>query len=184
MPSKKVDPEVSRLLLTLSKEELIKILSKALQKDKSLHDFVYVNYLDPIDGPGVLYEQAIQDIQLLKIKSYKGHTFQQRFSRMLGACTKRINEFDKICKQKELVLDLLLYMLDEIRSINLEGSESALRGTKRRVYLLLKKALVIYSTKIHPDLQIEYRTKINTNLHHLHTHSNHIDYIYSLPESL
>jgi len=184
VPSKKVDPEVSRLLLTLSKEELIKILSKALQKDKSLHDYVYVTYLDAKDGPRLLYEQALDDIKLLERKAYKGFSFELRFANMLGACSKRINEFDKICKQKELVLDLLLYVLNDPMSMKPDILGTCFTALNYKVFLLMRKALTIYSKKIHSDLQIEYRAKINAYLQHLHTHSDHLDYVYELPESL
>ncbi len=98
----KVLQSVSSQISTLPKKELEKLVLKAAQKDKSFHDYLMVNYFEKENGEQDLFDKAKADLNVLFTKRYKGYSEEQQTAGMLTACAKRIGEFSKICKNKNL----------------------------------------------------------------------------------
>lgn len=180
----KISPAISSQIKNLSKQQLEKLVLKAAAKDKSFHDYLLVNFFDKEFGEQDLFEQAKADVDLLFKKSYKGYAQEEKLGNMLTACSKRITEFGKICKQKNIEADLVMYVLKIPFSLphNLFGT--CFTNYDYRVALLVKKMIGLLENKLHEDFKMEYKNSINSFLTILHSNSNHVNTIYNMPESI
>ncbi len=175
---------ISSQLKNLSRKELEKLVLKAAAKDKSFHDYLLVNYLDKEFGEQDLFEQAKADIDLLIKKSYKGFSHQEKLANMLIACSKQITDFGKICKQKNLEADLVMYVLEIPFSLPLNLFGTCFYSYDYRVGLLVKKMIGLLNNKLHEDFKLEYKRKINSYLKILHHTSDHLNTVYALPKEI
>ncbi len=180
----KIASILSSQIGNLSKKELEKLVLKAASKDKSFHDYLVVNYFDKTDGEQELYEQAREDLEKLFRKNYKGYAEEQRLAGMLGACAKRITEFSKNCKNKNLEADLLMQVLEIPFSISSNSFTTCFTAYNYKVVSILKRVITLIETKMHEDYKIQYQSKINEYLIILHQTSSHLDYVYSLPKNI
>lgn len=103
-------PEISNTsssqIANLSKKELEKLVTKAAVKDKSFDDYLLVNYFEKEYGEQDLFETTKADLDNLFLKRYKGYSQEQQTAGLLAACSKRIAEFSKVCKNKNPEVDL------------------------------------------------------------------------------
>jgi hypothetical protein len=172
-------------LKSLPKSELEKLVLKAASKHKEFNTFLHLIYIDKEQTENDLYEATLKDINQLMRKNYKGFSHELQLANMLTACNKRVSEFSKLCKNKKAELDLLMVILE----IPFKYAPSGSLGTCFTVYdykvsQILKKAITLITTKLHPDYKIEYCDKINLYLTILHGCSSHNDFIYSLPRHI
>lgn len=181
-------PKVNSLfkdeIATLSKADLVKLIIKAASINKQFHDYVIVNHVDKANGEKELYESAKHELELLFRKSYKGFSKELQLANMLAACNKRINEFAKVCKDKSLEMELIMFVLEIPFSLSTNFFTTCFTRYNQQVYLLMKKALTLLKSKLHEDYHIQFAPKLNEYLKILHRTSRHLDYIYSLPESI
>lgn len=180
----KIEQGILDAIERLSKEELKKFVQKTIQKDKFWHDYFLTNYADKESGEKDMFEKAKKDIDLLLKKNYRGPSDEMRMANKLVACSKRITDFEKLSKKKELVIGLILYVLKDAFSLPPEMFETCFTAFNHKVYLLLKKAITIYETKIHEDLKLDYLRELNQYLAFMHQHSNHLDYVYHMPHTV
>jgi len=103
----KLEGDFKSQIKSLSKAELEDIVIRFASKHKEIHDFLTVNYFDKRFGEEDLFIEIRNDVQLLFKKSYNGFSRELQLANMIGSCVKRINEFDKLCKKKNLCADLL-----------------------------------------------------------------------------
>lgn len=169
---------------SLSKKELEKLVMQAAKKDKSFHDYLLINYFDKEYGEQDLFEKAKEDLEFLMRKSYRGRSDELRLSAMLGACSKRINEFSKVCKNRSLEADLIVYVLEVPFSNSPVVFKTCFTAFNYKVVSLLKKLMTIVQTKLHEDHKIDYVPLINSWLNFLRQHSSHLDYVYDLPSEI
>lgn len=179
----KIDKETQQEIAKLSREDLAKLVVRAASKSKEFYDFLLINYLDKEYAEKDLFLQAQNDIKALYMKNYKGFSVELRWANMLAACNKRIIEFSKVAKDKSLEMDLIMMVLEEPFSQHAPSFATCFTKFNYQVYLLLKKAMTL-SKKLHEDYHIQYIPKINEYLEHMHECSNHLDYVYALPDSI
>ncbi|MDZ4709266.1 MAG: hypothetical protein SH818_12780 [Saprospiraceae bacterium] len=179
----KVDQAVKEAILSLSKNELEKLVLKAAQKSKEFHDFLFANYTNQEFAREELFEAAKADLDHLFTKSYRSYSEELQMAKMLSACHKRINQFEKVCKDKKQVLQLVMYVLEIPFSLNTNMFCTCFTAYNHKVFLLVRKSISLLK-KIHEDFWIEYVPKINEYLIVLHRTSRHLDYIYFLPKSI
>lgn len=180
----KVNPFIKEILPQLSNEELQKLVLTAASKSKQFHDYLMVNYADKEFGEKDLYQEALNDLEILFRKNYKGFSEELQLANMLAACHQRINEFGKVCKNKNLELDLIMHVLEIPFSLNTNMFRTCFTKYNYRVVLLLKRAASLLKNKLHEDYRIEYEPKINQYLEIIHRTSSHLDYVYHLPKSI
>jgi len=170
-------------LAQFSKKELVDMILKLAAKRYN-YEFLLVNFLDKNGGELSLYEEAIEDIDTLWLKEYKGSTELKKTVKKLNACVKRIREFTIETKSKKLEADLVLYVLE----LQFENSSrlfgARVSGYDYKVGLLLKKLITLVTKQLHPDYFIDYQEKINSMLERLHSTSNRVNTIRELPESI
>lgn len=180
----KVASIISSQISGISKKELEKLVLKAAAKNKSFHDYLLVNYFDKEFGEQDLFEEAKKDLDILIRKNYKGFSEELQLANMLAACGKRIVEFSKSCKNKNLEADLLLHVLQIPFSLSEDMLGTCFTAYNYKIVLLLKRLINLVKSKMHPDFMIEYRPLINGYLATIHRTSSHLDYINDLPETI
>jgi hypothetical protein len=180
----KVAPTISSQINQLSKKELEKLVLKAAAKDKIFHDYLLVNYFDKEYGEQDLFEQAKRDLEILFTKNYKGFAEELQLANMLGACTKRIMAFSKICKNKHLEADLLISTLEIPFSLPNNRFTTCFTAYNYNVVTLVKRLIKIVTQQLHEDYIIQYQLTINKYLNILHRFSSHLDYVYALPKNI
>jgi len=170
-------------LARFSKNELAEMVLKLAGKGFN-YEFLLVNFLDPDGGEQTLFEEALDDIDALWEKEFKGSTDLKRLVKKLNACVKRINEFTVETKNKKLEADLVLHLL-EIQFRQPAGVFGArVSGYDYKVGLLLKRLISLVTKKLHPDYLMDYQEKINVMLDRLHSTSDRIQTIRDLPRRL
>ena len=180
----KTSATISSQIKNLSRQQLEKLVLKAAAKDKSFHDYLLVNFFDKEFGEQDLFEQAKADLDILFKKRYKGFAEEEKLANMLIACSKRISAFGKICKQKNLEADLVMYVLNIPFSLPHSLFGTCFTSYDYRVGLLVAKIVNLLSKKLHEDFKLEYKDEINNYLNILHRTSNHLDTIYHLPKAI
>lgn len=180
----KITIDIKEKIRSLSKADLEKIVLKLAGKDKSVYDYLLVNYIDTECGEQDLFEEARSDLDILFRKGYKGYSEQLRMANMLAACTKRINEFTRISNNQKLEADLLMYVLDVPFSGNIDIFGTCFTTCDSKTAIMLRRLINVVTTKLHPDYKVDYQEIINTYLEILHRRANHLNIIYTLPKSI
>lgn len=180
----KISVETKEKIQSLSKADLEKIVVKFAGKDKIFYDYLLVNYLNKEDGDQDLFEEAKADLDRLFLKRYKGFSEELQLANMLAACTKRINEFTKVSKNKNLEADLLLHVLNVPFSMSGNLFGTCFTAYDNKVANMLKRLINVVKNKLHPDYQIEYQETINDYLNILHRRSSFLNSVYALPKSI
>lgn len=180
----KVDQFFKDEVANFSKKDLEKLVIKAASQNKSFHDYILLNYISSVNGEEILYEEAKKDIQEILNKGHKGLVPQLILAAILTNCNKRIVEFSKICKNKELELELILFLLEIPFQENKNFFGTIFYQFNQQVNNLVKKSITIITTKIHPDKKLDYLPKVNLFLKKLHEYSNHLDHVYALPNEI
>lgn len=180
----KITAEFKETIASISRKELEKLVLKAATKDKEFYNFIFINFVDKEFGENELFEKAINDIDVLMNKGYKGYSEELQLANMLAACNKRIDEFGKVCKNKSLVIDLIIKVLEVPFSLSSNMFTTCFTNYNYRVFILLKKAISILENKLHEDYQIQYEHTLNTYLEIFHRTSSHLDYVYGFQKKV
>jgi len=170
-------------LSQLPKKELVDMLLK-LSGKRFNYEYLLVNFLDKEGGEQTLFEEAVEDIDNLCKKEYKGSTTQKQAVNKLNACVKRISEFTIETRSKKLEADLVLHVLTLQFSNPIQVFGARISGYDYKVGLLLKRLISLVTKKMHPDYLVDYQDAINNFLVKLHKTSNRIQTIKELPQMI
>jgi hypothetical protein len=180
----RISSEFREQVKSLSKDDLEKIILKVAAKEKSVYDYLVLNYFNTEDGEQDLVEEVKSDLDDLFMKNYKGYAPELKLANMVAACTKRINEFSKISSNKKHEADLLVYILDVPFSKNSKLFGTCFTAYDQKVTVMLKRLITIVTTKLDPDYLIDYQDKINKYLEIIHHESDFLEYVRSLPRAI
>ncbi len=179
-----IKKEIKDQIKRLPPNILAEIVIKTAAKEKSVYDFVYINYLNKVEGEQELFEATKDKINALFYKNHKGFSKQLQAKNMLSECVKTVGEFTKASKNKVFEADLLVYILDEVYSYPEDFFGTCFTSFDIRVAQTTKRLITLVTKKLHRDYFIEYQDKINHYLQILHNKSNHLDFIYDLPQKI
>ncbi len=180
----RLDKETKEQIKQLDYNILQEIVIKLASKDQAVYDYLFMNYLDKERGEKELFEATKADLDKLFGKRYKGYSDEMKTANMLGACIKRINEFTKVSKNKNLEADLLIYVLTIPFSLPAGMFGTCFTKFDTKVAQIVKRLITLVTKKMHEDYRIEYVDKINYYLQILHQRSQHNDTVYNMPEKI
>ncbi len=180
----RINPEFKEQIKSLTTAELQKIVLKLAAKDKFIYDFILVNYLDKDSGKRELYDEAVNDLNILFASGYRGFVKHIQMANMLRACTKRIDQFCKVSNDKKLEAELLMHVLKVPFSLPVEFFGSCFTQFDAMVAQLVRRLITIVTKKLHEDYKIEYDEKINQYLQILHARSRHINLVFNMPKEI
>jgi len=180
----RLSKELKEKIGALPCTDLKDIVLKLTAKEKWIYDFMMINYLDKEAGQQIIFEEAKKDLNVLFGKNYRGYATQIQVTNMLTACVRRVNEFTKLSKNKELEANLLVHILQRpyLQSLDMYGT--CFTQFDNKVAQIVKRLITIVTKKLHEDLKIEYDDLINDYLKILHIRSRHLDRVYTLPKSV
>lgn len=180
----RIDAEIKEQIKKLDYHVLQEILIKLASKEKSVYDFLLVNYLDKELAERELFEDTKGDLEVIFRKRHKGFSEQLQMANMLGACIKRINEFTRISKNRVFEADLLLHILEIPFSECDKKFGTCFTQFDSKVALIVKRLVNVVTNKLHEDYRIEYEQTINDYLQILHRNSRHIETVNNLPKAI
>ncbi len=151
--------EIKELINLIPVSDYVKLLIKAASESQYFHNYLLLTYFDKESAEKDIFKKAISDLNALSNKRYKGFSYQLQLSNYLKECSKRINEFKKICKNKKLEADLIVHILDKVcKNASIFGT--CFTSFDYRVGLLLNRLCKIVNSELHEDYKIEYSDKI------------------------
>jgi hypothetical protein len=175
-----VDITIKEALKQMPRQDLEKLLLKAISKNVDIKNYVLVNFVDATYGEQDLYDKTKQELNMLFTKRYKGFAEELQYAEMFAACHKKIIEFSKVCKNKENELKLIMYVLEIPFSLHHNFFETCFTNFNYRVCLLLNRAIGVLQKKLHPDLKMEYEPTLKKYLEFLFKHCNYLDCVQNL----
>jgi len=177
----RLSAERKEQIKNLSRKELEEIVLKTASKEQSVLDFITINYLDKETGEKDLFDNAKADIDSIFNKRYNGFIEQIKFVKMLPVAMKRVNEFTAVSKNKVLETDLILYVLAVPFSAGESIFGTCFNAFDSKVVQIVKRLIILVTTKLHPDYLADYQDTINSYLKILHQRSGFLDTVYHLP---
>ncbi len=174
---------IQKQITSLSKGDLEKLVLKGMRSNKAYFEFVWVNYLDKEFGEEDFLSKGKSEVENLLLKSYRGRCDELRRAAAIDSCKKRIEELNKVARQKDKILELTLFVLEHnlVEYPDLAGT--CFTKYDYAYYLLFKKGKTIFYS-LHEDIQHEFRDRLQKILSQLKRHSSHLDYVYDLPDKI
>jgi hypothetical protein len=174
---------IQKQVSSLSKVDLEKLVLKGMRNNKTYFEFVWVNYLDKEFGEEDLLEKGKGELENLLLKSYRGRCDELRRAAAIDSCKKRIEELYKVARQKDKILELTLYVLENSLAEYPKLAGTCFTRYDYAYYLLFKKGKSIFYS-LHEEIQHEFRGRLQKILLQLKKHSSHMDYVYDLPDEV
>jgi hypothetical protein len=175
-----IDTNIKEAIKNIPRQDLEKLLLKAISKNVDIKNYVLVNYVDTTYGEQDLYDKTKKELSLMFTKRYKGFVEELQYAEMLAACYKKIIEFSKVCKNKEYELKLILFVLEIPFSLHYSCFETCFTNFNYRVCLLLNRAIGILQKKLHPDYKMEYEPTLKKYSDFLFKHCDYLDSVQKL----
>ena len=178
----RIKKEDKEAIKELPHNELVKIVTKLISKDKSAYDYLYINYLNKEDGENDLYMETLASIKTCFNKNIRG-SFQSKINaKMLSLCITELKGFTNVSKNKLKEADLLMIILEEALINRRDSFGPYFTAFDNKVAQITKRLLTIITKKIHPDYFIDYQNDVNIYLKIITKYSCHNDFTYELPE--
>lgn len=164
--------------------DLQKLVMQAAAKNRVFYDMINIQYVSGKQAEKEIFEEmkdkTLGEIYFLVDRG----VLQKNLARAITKAVKHINYYVKVTNNKAGEAELLLSLLDEIfeNYSNELGTcwtvyDSKLAVTTNRFYNLVAK-------KLHEDYLIEYKEPLNDFLKTLHAKSNHLDFVYDMPNTI
>uniref|UniRef100_UPI00404B390A hypothetical protein n=1 Tax=Flavobacterium sp. TaxID=239 RepID=UPI00404B390A len=175
--------EFKQKISELPQQELAKLVIKIAVKDSVFSEYIKLTYFkDEIDENEV-FEDYKSKIHGLILKRYKGYANEEKAAHFITASNKELMNFEKVSKNKELLVELILVVLDCAQNDFGARFGTCFTAYEYKFSLLLKKAIKIINNQMHEDMILEYKGIINSYLSQIKT-SKFLDYISALPSEI
>lgn len=175
--------EFKQQITDLPKEVLAKLVLKIALKDKVFSEYIKLTYFKNEIDENDVFEDYKSKIYSLVSKRYKGYAEEEKAVHFITACNKELINFEKVSKNNERLVELILVVLDIAYNDFGASFGTCFTAYEYKVSLLLKKAIKIITTKMHEDMLIEYKDQINKYLIQIKT-ASYLDYINALPKGI
>lgn len=170
-------------LANLPPSELHKIIIKFARKNREFYDYINLEYLVKKEAETDLFEETKEAVFSALYSNYRGN-LQKQLKSGIDKAVKHINYFAKVTKNKKLEADLLLMMLDYIFDNFSQHLGTCFTVFDSRLAITTNRLYNLVTKKLHEDYIIEYEDDINRFLEILHSRSNHLDYVFSMPKKV
>lgn len=167
----------------IPRKDLENLLIKAMRNHETFYQYVWVNHLDKDFGTNDLFNQYLGEINALLIKGYRGASEELRAANMIDACRKHLDNFSKVSEDKEKALALALHVLENPITNYSGFSGTCFTKFDYAYFLLFRKAKTLFYS-LHPDIQHEYRNRMQTLLSQLKKFSRHLNAVYELKDEI
>lgn len=175
--------EFKQQISELPQQELAKLVIRIAAKDKVFSEYIKLTYFKGEIDENEVFETYKSKIHGLILKRYKGYANEEKASHFIAACNKELMNFEKVSKNKELLVELILVVLDCAQNDFGARFGTCFTAYEYKCSLLLKKVIKIITNQMHEDMILDYKYKINTYLSRIKT-SKYLDYISALPNEI
>lgn len=180
----RLSKDFKKVISEIPADELQKLVLQAASKSQEIYDWINIRYVDGQVAKNQLFKEA-KDNALGEIYAYSDRgIIQKSLAKAIGNAVKHINYYVKITNdvvgEAELLNSILKFVFESFADdlgTCWTVFDSKLAVTTNRLYNLVTK-------KLHQDYRVEYRDNLNHYLEILHSQSNHLDYIFSMPKSM
>ena len=175
--------EIKQQISELPQEALSKLVIKIAAKDHVFLEYIKLTYFKNEINESEVFEAYKSKIHGLILKRYKGHANEEKAAHFMAACNKELMNFEKVSKNKEFLVELILVVLDCAQNDFGARFGTCFTAYEYKFSLLLKKAIKIITNQMHEDMILEKKDKINIYLSQIKI-SKSIDYISALPNEI
>ncbi len=175
--------EFKQQIADLQKDELSKLVLKIATKDKVFLEYIKLTYFKDEINETDVFQNYKKKMTSLVTKRYKGYADEEKAAHYIIACNKELANFEKISKNKEYFVELILTILDCAYNEFGASFGTCFTAFEYKFHLLIKKAIKIITTQMHEDMLIEYKDRINHYLA-LIKKADYLDYIYDMPKEI
>lgn len=180
----RLSKDFKKVISEIPADELQKLVLQAASKSQEIYDWINIRYVDGQEAKNQLFKEA-KDNALGEIYAYSDRgIIQKSLAKAIGNAVKHINYYVKITNdvvgEAELLNSILKFVFESFADdlgTCWTVFDSKLAVTTNRLYNLVTK-------KLHQDYRVEYRDNLNHYLEILHSQSNYLDYIFSMPKSM
>ncbi|MDY6800605.1 MAG: hypothetical protein SVU94_05210 [Bacteroidota bacterium] len=117
------------------------------------------------------------------MSSYSGNLYRQIAS-SVGKAIKHVNYYKELTKDKKGEADLLNIILKEVFDDYSQHLGTCFTVFDSKLASTVNRLINLVNKKLHEDYKIEYEDDINRYLGILHEKSNHLDFVYSMPDKI
>jgi hypothetical protein len=180
----RLSKEFKQAISEIPIDELQKLVMQFASKNQEIYDILNLLYFSGNEAEDELFEETIEKITDEILFPGERGIVQKNLAKAIAKSIGYINHFVKVTKNDIREAELLLNLLDDVFENYTDelGTcwtvfDSKLAITTNRLYNLVTK-------KLHEDYRIEYAEPMNRFLEILHSKSNHLDYVFSMPKSI
>ena len=130
-----------------------------------------------------LFEKTKENVLASLIFHPRG-IIQRQIASCMNTAIKHINYYAKIAKDKKGEADLLHILLIEVFSEYSEYLNTCFTVFDSKLALTTNRLYNKVTKHLHEDYLMEFKDDINHFLSILHAKSNHLDFVYSMPQKV
>lgn len=167
----------------LSADNLYSIVINYAKKSKDFYDYINLNYLNDENAKREFFEETKKKALIALMSSSRGNLYRQIAS-SVGKAIKHVNYYKELTKDKKGEADLLNIILKEVFDDYSQHLGTCFTVFDSKLASTVNRLINLVNKKLHEDYKIDYEDDINRYLGILHEKSNHLDFVYSMPEKI
>ena len=179
----KITTEFKKDVQDLPVKEPQAAILKFARKDQAFYDFINLQFLNNNEAAEELYEETMGFIEENILFPGDRGVIQKRLKAAIDKCIIQINHYAKVSNNKKGEADLLLLLIETVMEQYADELGTCFTSFDSKLALTSNRLLNLVTKKLHPDYFIEYENDLDRFLRILHNRSNHLNYIYALPQT-
>ena len=179
----KITTEFKEAVQSLHVKDLWDLILKYARKDRAFYDFLNIGYLNNKEAEEELFDETANFITSAILLPGGRGVIQKQLKSEMDKCIRQINHYAKISKNKKREADLLLLLLETVMDNYKDELGTCFSAYDSKLALTTNRLLNLVTKKLHPDYFFDYKDNLNLFLRVLHDRSNHLDYVFNLPQT-
>ena len=178
-----VSSDFKKTLLRLSEKELVALLVRAAKRDDEFYDTLCFELLPDVTVDSVKSKTEDKIHELFNL-SVSGYLLHKSLPKVLGKAVKEVARARRITKNKQLEVDLNLYVLRLIFG-NYTGSLDSSHNQfyKATARLMVRTASLVIKN-LHEDYWLEYKPELDDYFQKLRAYANRWSLSFELPQEM
>ena len=178
-----ISADFKKKLLQLSDKELAALVVRAAKRDDELYDTLRFELLQDVDVASIQADTEDKIHELFNL-SVSGYLLTKSLPKVLGKATKEVARARRITKNKQLEIDLNLYVLRLIfRSYSGPLDSSHNQFYKATARLAVRTSGLVIKN-LHEDFWLEYKPELDEFFGNLRAYDNRWSLSFELPEEM
>ena len=178
-----VSPDFKKRLLQLTDKELVALIARAARRDDEFYETLRFELMPDVDVASIQAETEDRIHELFNL-SVSGYLLHKSLPKVVGKAVKEVARARRITKNKQLEVDLTLYILRLIFR-NYTGSLDSSHDQfyKATARLTVRVAGLIVKN-LHEDYWLEYKPEVDDFFRKLRAYDNRWSLSFDLPSEM